>query len=95
MTINIHNIEQQAPKIEFPCRYPIKVMGHATDGFERDVVDIVKRHAPAVEEQDVSSRPSAKGNYLSVTIVIEATGQEQLGILFADLKKLAAVKLVL
>lgn len=95
MTVNIHNIEQQAPKIEFPCRYPIKVMGHATEDFERDVFDTVKRHAPGVQEQHVSSRPSAKGNYLSVTIVIEATGQEQLEILFADLKRLTAVKLVL
>ncbi|ALO46807.1 HP0495 family protein [Pseudohongiella spirulinae] len=95
MTVNVHNIEQQAPKIEFPCRYPIKVMGHAIDGFEQAVIDTVRRHAPEVQEQDVSSRPSAKGNYLSVTIVIEATGQEQLEILFADLKRLTAVKLVL
>lgn len=95
MAVKIQNIDQQAPKIEFPCRYPIKVMGHATDDFERDVFDTVKRHAPEVQDHHVSARPSAKGNYVSVTIVIEATGQEQLEVLFADLKRLTAVKLVL
>ena len=87
--------EQQAPKIAFPCRYPVKVMGEAADGFEQDVLAIFQRHAPATSVDDMAARPSAKGNYLALTVTIEATGLEQLEALFADLKTLSAVKLVL
>ena len=86
---------QEPPRITFPCRYPVKVMGEAADGFERQVLEIFQRHAASVNEDDVVARPSAKGNYLALTITIEATGLEQLERLFADLKTLAAVKLVL
>jgi len=87
--------EPKAPKIEFPCQYPIKVMGEAVDGFEIDVLEIVQRHSPDVTTDNMNTRRSAQGNYLSVTIVIEATGEEQLQILFADLKGHSAVRLVL
>lgn len=87
--------EQEKPKIEFPCRYPIKVMGHATESFVEEVMVIVRRHAPETHNDDVNSRPSAKGNYLSITVVIEAQGKEHLQTLFTDLKTLPAVKLVL
>ena len=70
-------------------------MGHATDDFVEEVMVIVRRHAPETHSDDVNSRPSAKGNYLSITIVIEAHGKEHLQTLFTDLKTLPAVKLVL
>lgn len=85
----------KAPKIEFPCRYPIKVMGHATPQFEQDVLELVRRHAPGTREEHVSVRPSNNGNYLAVTVIIEATGVEQLTVMFEDLKTHASVKLVL
>lgn len=87
--------QQEPPRIEFPCDYPIKVMGEAVEGFEADVLDVVRRHVSALDNEQVSRRPSAKGNYLALTVVIEATGLEQLERLFADLKSLPAVKLVL
>lgn len=87
--------DSEAPRIEFPCQYPIKVMGEASVDFHTEVLNVVRRHAPAVCEDDVCVKPSAKGNYLSVTVTIEATGLEQLEILFSDLKGMAAVKLVL
>ncbi|MGJ8690188.1 MAG: HP0495 family protein [Gammaproteobacteria bacterium] len=87
--------EVKAPKIEFPCSYPIKVMGHATPQFEQDVLALVQKHAPKTKEEHVSVRPSNNGNYLAVTLIIEATGQEQLTVMFEDLKTHASVKLVL
>lgn len=87
--------DQEPPKIAFPCRYPVKVMGEASDDFERQVLEIFQRHAPEVGEGHMVARPSAKGNYVALTITIEATGIEQLELLFADLKTLSAVKLVL
>ena len=37
---------QQPPKIEFPCEYPIKVLGHAVPDFDELVFKAVKKHAP-------------------------------------------------
>ena len=85
----------KAPKIEFPCRYPIKVMGHASPGFEQEIMALVQRHAPEVREEHMSVRPSNNGNYLALTLVIEATGVEQLSVMFADLRAHTSVKLVL
>ena len=95
--IEIHTqaIEQEAPRIEFPCQYPIKVMGMASDGFMAEVVAVIGRHAPGIEDHHVTVRESSKGNYLAVTVMIEATGEDQLSRLFEDLKKTPAVKMVL
>ena len=87
--------EVQMPKIEFPCAYPIKVMGLASEIFEREVVAVIARHAPGFSEADVTSRPSSNGNYLSVTVVIQATGIEQLTAMFQELKATTDVKMVL
>ena len=84
-----------APRIEFPCRYPVKVMGVAHAHFHIEVLEVFRQHASGIADEHVSTRPSAKGNFVALTIEIEATGTEQLTNLFADLKKLEAVKLVL
>lgn len=83
------------PRIDFPCSYPVKVMGNASADFQRQVLEIFRRHAPSVSHEHVTARPSAKGNYMALTIVIEASGVAQLESLFADLKTLDSVKLVL
>ncbi len=85
----------EMPRIEFPCAYPIKVMGVATPHFQHEVIAMVRRHAPEVGDEHVSVRPSANGTYLAITIVIEATGTEQLTVMFQDLKTHASVKMVL
>ncbi|MDA1290625.1 MAG: DUF493 family protein, partial [Proteobacteria bacterium] len=37
--------EIDPPKIEFPCLYPIKIIGVASIEFQAEVVTIVERHA--------------------------------------------------
>lgn len=86
---------QEPPVIEFPCSYPIKIMGHATPNFTEEVIEVVTKHAPGVCEEHVSIRESGQGNYVAITIVIEATGVEQLTLMFQELKTNASVKMVL
>jgi len=81
--------------LEFPCRFPIKAMGRQSEGFEARVLDIVTRQA-ALEEQDpVSVRPSKNGNFLSVTIVIQATSRDQLDRIYQSLSDCTEVLMVL
>ena len=87
--------ESEPPRITFPCDYPIKVMGVAGDDFEARAFSIVQQYDSSLSWDKVKVNPSNKGNYLSVTMNITATGQQQLEDLFADLKTLDGFKLVL
>ena len=71
--------------LEFPCQFPIKAMGLATEGLHLHVFDIVKRHAPDTDLDAISHRASKNGKYISVTITIEATSRAQLDAIYLDL----------
>lgn len=71
--------------IEFPCQFPIKVMGKAGDELEIAVLEIFRRHVPDLAEDAIRQRPSSKGNYLGLTITINATSREQLDAIYMDL----------
>ena len=88
-------VQQEPPKIEFPCDYPIRVMGDAHDEFVDRVFEIMQVHAPEIERESVKTRPSSKGTFVSVHIIIRATGVEQLEAIHADLQAYASVKMVI
>ena len=87
--------EPEAPKIEFPCDYPVKVMGANDDDFVGVVVEIGRRHAPELQDEQVSVRPSSGGKWVAVTMTIRATGEPQLRALFEDLKATGRIQMVL
>ena len=84
-----------APKIEFPCDYPIKVMGRSSDAFESVILDVFERHAPGFDQQTVVAKVSSKGTFTSLTITITATGPEQLETLHQDLLATGHVTMVI
>jgi putative lipoic acid-binding regulatory protein len=85
----------EAPRIEFPCRYPIKVIGNAGEGFVELVADIVERHAPGLDPAAIDIKESKNGRFLSLRMDITATGPEQLQALNAELKATGRVQMVL
>lgn len=87
--------EPKAPKIEFPCQYPIKVIGTAGDDFAEVICEVVEKHAPGVDTTAVEIKDSKNGRFLSLRVVITATGQEQLEALHRDLKATGRVHMVL
>lgn len=84
-----------APKIEFPCDYPIKVIGINHHSLRETVVEIVRRHAPDLTEESISLRDSRAGTYRSVRLSIIATGEPQLKALHKALMAEPLVKLVI
>ena len=82
-------------QIEFPCDYPIKVIGEVTDDSVAEIIEVIRRHAPEVTPDQVSLRASSKGNFQSVRVTILATGEPQLRALHASLLSLPSVRLVL
>ena len=87
--------EQEAPKIEFPCLYPIKIIGVASIEFHEEVITVVERHAGKISTDLIELQPSKKNTYVSVRVTIAATGVDQLQNLFDELKALESVKMVL
>lgn len=64
--------------LEFPCRFPIKVMGRDTPEFRPDVLAIIIQHAGEIPEDDVRTQPSSKGSFVSLTVTITAESRQQL-----------------
>lgn len=89
----------QAPQtqslIEYPCHFPIKVTGTKTPEFVDSITALVQTFDSSFESESVELRPSAKGNYIGVTITPYIQNREQLDTLYQALTKLPAVKFVL
>ncbi len=85
---------QDAPKIEFPCDYPVKIMGDASEGFVDFVIEVVQRH-DALFSGKHTLKTSRNGRFHSVTVIIEATGEDQLSALHEELKSSGRVKMVI
>ena len=81
--------------IEFPCDFPIKVMGLAQEGFVQAIADVVLKHAPNFDAATMEMRPSKAGNYLSLTCMVHATSKAQLDALYRALTSHPLVKVVL
>ena len=81
--------------IEYPSRFPIKVMGAKVDGFVHAVTAIAKQFDPGFDASSIELRDSKAGNYLGVTITITATSREQLDELYRTLSTHPMVKVVL
>jgi uncharacterized protein len=85
----------QVGVLEFPCTFPVKIMGRTQDGFARAIVDVVLRHAPDFDAGTLEMRTSSAGNYLSLTATVNATSREQLDDLYRDLVAQPMVAMVL
>ena len=93
-TVSLQQVEQEAPKIEFPCDYSVRIVGTATEDFQDYVLGVVKKHDPKHDGKS-SLRPSRNGTFVSVVVNIWATGEDQLRALHNELKESGRVKIVL
>ena len=85
----------KVPKIEFPCDYPIKVIGEAVPDFLEQVVAIVRTYDDTLTADRLPERDSRKGNYRSITMQVHVVSEAQLQPMFLELKAVAAVRMVL
>ena len=81
--------------IEYPSRFPIKVMGLKAEGFVHAVTEIAKQFDPTFDASTVELRNSSQGNYLGITVTVTATSRQQLDDLYRALTSHPMVKVVL
>lgn len=70
---------------QFPCDFPIKIVGKREEGFAQVVLEIVLRHAPDFDAGTMEMRTSSRGAYLSLTVTIRARSRDQLDALYREL----------
>ncbi|MFP5466181.1 MAG: DUF493 family protein [Gammaproteobacteria bacterium] len=81
--------------IEYPCDFPIKVMGLHVEGFAAAIAHVATQFDPGFDPATIEHRPSRSGNYLGLTITVRVTSREQLDELYRTLTTHPMVKVVL
>lgn len=81
--------------IEFPCEFPVKIMGVNSDAFLDEIQKIVLHHFPDFDLNHFKHKLSNKNNYLAITVTVIAINQEMLDSFYHDLTKHPDIKMVL
>lgn len=81
--------------LEFPCDFPIKVMGRREAGFRQVVVALVEAHAGPIAPERVQLRESRDGNFVSLTLLVRTDSQAQLDAIYTSLSGHDQVLMVL
>ena len=87
--------EQEPPKIEYPCDYPLKIIGRAEGNFRQLVEGVLEQHDPDFDAKTVIEMPSGKGTFVSVRVSITATGEEHVKTVVDALMATGRVKMVI
>ncbi len=81
--------------IDYPCDFPIKVMGKSQPGFAQAVTEVVLRHDPNFQVASMEMRSSKAARYLSLTCTVRATSRQQLDAIYQELCDHPMVEMVL
>ncbi len=71
--------------IDYPAKFPLKVLGKHDDDFEKIVLELVRARCPQAEHIDVRRRASRGGKYLALTLTFTVYSQTQLEEIYQDL----------
>ena len=89
------DIPPEQSLIEYPCRFPIKVMGANVEGYVTALTHVAKSFDPGFDASTIELRPSKAGNYMGVALSVYVTSREQLDELYRTLTTHPMVKVVL
>lgn len=81
--------------IEFPCEFPIKIIGKNSLGFKQEIINIIHKHFPKTPEASILIKQSKQDNYLAISVTVYVTSQKTLDGLYLDLTKHPDIKMVL
>ncbi|MBL7001030.1 MAG: DUF493 domain-containing protein [Gammaproteobacteria bacterium] len=71
--------------MEFPCQFPLKVIGLNRVEFEPIVLDLIRLHCAPDTCFEVKKNNSKKGKYLSLTITFTAHSRQQMDAIYQSL----------
>ena len=71
--------------LEFPCAFPIKIMGRESAEFHVLARTLVEKHTGPVADDAIYSSLSRNESFVSVTITITAQSQQQLDDIYREI----------
>ena len=89
------NTDIEESLIEFPCEFPIKVMGKTQYNFSIEIINIIQKYVPGFDASKIEMKDSAKGNYTSLTCLCQVESKLQLDNIYRALTSHPLVKYVL
>ncbi|NNC78195.1 MAG: DUF493 domain-containing protein [Woeseiaceae bacterium] len=81
--------------LEFPCEFPIKMMGKDTDEFHATARALVEKHTGPLDDTRIQTAQSRNGRFVSITVTVEAVSQQQLDAIYTDVSAHEAVLMAL
>jgi len=81
--------------IEFPCDFPIKVMGETRDDFTSEIIKTITAILPSFDASKIEMRGSSGGKYISLTCIVHVTSKPQLDDIYRALTSHPMVKVTL
>jgi len=70
--------------LQFPCEFPIKMMGRDSPEFRQLARSLVEAHAGSLSDEAVQAAVSRNGSFVSVTVTITAESRQQLDDIYRD-----------
>ena len=70
--------------LQFPCDFPVKLMGRDNPAFHSTARALVEQHTGPLADEKISAATSRNGQFVSITIVVEAQNQQQLDNIYQD-----------
>ncbi len=89
-----HEIPQET-LIEFPCDFPIKVMGETHVDFANEIIVTIQSIVPSFDASKIEMRGSSGGKYISLTCTVHVISKPQLDNVYRALTSHKMVKVVL
>lgn len=66
------------PLIDFPCEFPLKVMGKNESEFPDTIILLIQTILPTFSADKIEARASSSGKYTSLTCMVHVESQAQL-----------------
>ena len=85
----------QETLIEFPCDFPIKVMGETHADFTKEIIKAIQGILPNFDAGSIEMRGSSGGKYISLTCTVHVISKPQLDDVYRSLTSHPMVKVTL
>ena len=86
---------QESTLLEFPCHFPIKIIGQNAQTMQDEITNIILKYFPDTPADKIKSTPSAKGNFISITASLYVLDKLTLDNLYKEVSKHPQIKMVL
>ena len=71
--------------LDYPNRYPLKVVGKPSKDFEQAMVAMVQARCPKADHIEITRKESKGGKYISLTLTFTAWTRQQIEDIYRDL----------